>query len=181
MNEPFSLLPVLRGQRVLLRPLCENDWKSLFQAASDPKIWEQHPAHNRFQEPVFREFFDQAMESGLVYVFVDTESDKIFGSSRYHGFDPELDEIEIGWTFLARPYWGGIYNAEIKTLMLEHAFRHVTTCVFWVGETNWRSRRAVEKIGGKLRPGTFQRADSPLPHVLFEIRKEDFSKRDKPA
>ena len=60
------------------------------------------------------------------------------------------DEVEIGWTFLERAFWGGAINAEMKSLLLGHAFRFVERVVFVVGETNWRSRKAMEKIGGRL-------------------------------
>ena len=76
-------------------------------------------------------------------------------------------------TFLRRDYWGGSYNAEIKALMLRHAFRYVKTVVFWVGEGNWRSRKAMEKLGARQRQGTFERHPGDDPHVLFEIRNPD--------
>jgi RimJ/RimL family protein N-acetyltransferase len=56
--------------------------------------------------------------------------------------------VEIGWTFLARKYWGGRYNGEMKQLMMDHAFRYVDHVLFVIGPENRRSRRAVEKIGG---------------------------------
>jgi hypothetical protein len=45
--------------------------------------------------------------------------------------------------------------------------------IFWVGETNWRSRRAMEKIGGIMRPGIHvrDRVGVPSPHVIFEIKR----------
>ena len=78
---------------------------------------------------------------------IDRQSEKIIGSSRYFGFDPGKSEIEIGWTFLARSYWGGKYNGELKQLMLDHAFKFVESVVFLVGPTNVRSQKALEKIG----------------------------------
>ena len=62
---------------------------------------------------------------------------------------------------------------QIKQLMLRHAFLYVDTVVFWVGETNVRSRRAMEKIGGVLREG-IQRRDisGNSPCVVFEIRRD---------
>ena len=85
-----------------------------------------------------------------------------------------MSEIEIGWTFLVRAFWGGETNSEIKSLMLRHAFTFADTVVFWVAEDNIRSRRAMEKIGGVLREGLFNRELSPVPHVIYEIRKQDF-------
>ena len=172
MNTDFDYQPTLQGARIIVRPVATSDWGSMFAAAADPEIWELHPAPDRYTEAVFRTYFDDAIACGSAFAFVDRDSGDVIGSSRYNGFDPVASEIEIGWTFLARKYWGGTYNAEIKQLMLEHAFRYVDTIVFWVGETNLRSRRAMEKIGGVLRDGIYTRdisgADS---NVIYEVRK----------
>ena len=80
-------------------------------------------------------------------------TDASIGSSRYYGYEPELSEIEIGWTFLARSHWGGRANREVKRLMLDHAFTFVDTVIFWVGDENWRSQGAMTKIGGVKREG----------------------------
>lgn len=168
-----NLQPVLNGPTVTVRPIVEADWDGLYAMASDPQVWALHPAKDRYQEAVFRKFFDEAIASGTGFTFVDNASGKLIGSSRYNGFDPDKSEIEIGWTFLGRDYWGGTYNGEIKKLMLDHAFSFVDTVLFWVGNTNWRSRKAVEKIGGKLRDGIFHRnpeQDDP-PHVIYEITR----------
>lgn len=84
---------------------------------------------------------------------MDAKTQQVIGSSRFHGYDKERSEIEIGWTFLARSHWGGIYNGELKRLMLQHAFRFVNCVVFLVSPQNLRSQRAVEKIGG-IRAGS---------------------------
>ena len=84
---------------------------------------------------------------------MEVDSRRIIGSSRFHGYDQERSEVEIGWTFLARSHWGGSYNGEMKRLMLRHAFRFVSCVVFLVGVQNVRSQRAVERIGG-VRAGT---------------------------
>ncbi|HYM18466.1 MAG TPA: GNAT family N-acetyltransferase [Micropepsaceae bacterium] len=172
-----DLQPTLVGPRVIVRPVQPADWPETFAAASDPEIWALHPARDRYTEPVFRAFFDSAIASGSAFAFVDRKTGKIIGSSRYHGYDAALSEIEIGWTFLARSYWGGSYNLEIKRLMLAHAFTFVDTVVFWVGEANLRSQRAMEKIGGERRPGLKTRLldGKPCAHVVFEIRKRDFA------
>ena len=150
---PFDLQPILEGKLLRLRPLRADDWHDLFAVASDPLIWEQHPISNRHQEKVFRDFFREAIESGGALSVVDTKDGKIIGSSRFHDYDERKSEIEIGWTFLARSHWGGVYNKEMKELMLRHAFRFVQSVLFVVGPENWRSQKAVEKIGG-VRVGT---------------------------
>jgi RimJ/RimL family protein N-acetyltransferase len=144
---PFDLQPVLRSDLILLTPLRRDHFAELYSVASDPLIWEQHPASDRYQEDVFKEFFREALDSGRALVIADARDGRIIGSSRFHGYSEETSEIEIGWTFLARTHWGGTYNGEVKRLMLDHAFRFVNTVVFLVGAQNLRSQRALEKIG----------------------------------
>jgi N-acetyltransferase len=169
----FELQPHLVGELIEVRPLRPEDWESLFAVASDPLIWEQHPARERYQEEVFKEFFRDALASGGALVVIDRKTEKVIGSSRYFGFDPLKREIEIGWTFLARSHWGGKYNGELKRLMLDHAFKFVESVVFLIGLTNVRSQRAVEKIGGVR---TERREQSNLhgkivEHVAYQIKK----------
>lgn len=144
---PFDLQPTLKGELLTLRPLRPEDFHDLYAVAADPLIWEQHPNRDRHREEVFRQFFHEALESGGALIVIDSDSDQVIGSSRYHAYDPEKSEIEIGWTFLARSRWGGLYNREMKQLMLRHAFRFVKKVVFLVGPQNLRSQRALEKIG----------------------------------
>jgi RimJ/RimL family protein N-acetyltransferase len=143
----FDLQPTLEGALLRLRPLRPDDWDDLYAVASDPLIWEQHPKRDRYKEEVFKEFFREALESGGALIVIDSKNGKVIGSSRFHMYDLDKGEIEIGWTFLARSHWGGLYNREMKQLMLRHAFRFVKTVVFLVGPRNLRSQRALEKIG----------------------------------
>ncbi len=144
----FELQPILEGELVRLTPLRAEDWDALYAVASDPSLWEQHPSSDRYLEQVFREFFREAMESGGALIVIDRKDGQVIGSSRFHGYDEEKSEIEIGWTFLARSHWGGRYNKEMKRLMLQHAYRFVKSVLFLVGPLNLRSQKAVEKIGG---------------------------------
>ena len=144
----FELQPILKGELLELRPLRPEDFDELYAVASDPHIWEQHPSNDRYKEEVFRLFFRDALESGGALLAIDSKDGRVVGSSRFHGYDQEKSEIEIGWTFLARSHWGGIFNREMKQLMLRHAFRFVRSVIFLVGPQNLRSQRAMEKIGG---------------------------------
>ena len=164
---PFELQPTLEGKLLRLRPLRPEDFDDLYAVASDPLIWEQHPNSDRYKEDVFREFFRVALESGGALIVLDSRDGRVIGSSRYHGYDGAKSEIEIGWSFLARTYWGGAYNGEMKQLMLRHAFRFVKTVVFLVGPKNIRSQRAMEKIGG-VRAGT-RTDDTGRESLVFRI------------
>lgn len=171
---PFELQPTLTGARLELRPLRPEDFDELYAVASDPEIWALHPVRDRYKDGVFRSFFREALDSGGAFVVIDRASGRIIGSSRYFGFSEERSEVEIGWTFLATAYWGGVYNRDMKELMLRHAFRFVNTVVFLVGPQNWRSQRAMEKIGG-IRSGVMRREPTGPESVVFEITRDMFA------
>lgn len=169
----LDLQPLLTGELLHLRPLRPDDWDELFAVASDPLIWEQHPASDRYQEPVFRQFFTDALASGGAFAALDRETNRIIGSSRYFWFGDAKDKLEIGWTFLARKYWGGRYNGELKHLMIQHAFTAVDRVVFIVGLNNQRSRRALEKIGAQPTARTLSRVmnGTDATHIIYELRR----------
>lgn len=144
---PFDLQPILKGRLLELRPLRPEDFQKLYAVAVDLLIWEQHPIRDRYKEEVFRVFFREALESGGALIAIDAQDGQVIGSSRFHGYNAEKSEVEIGWTFLARSHWGGVYNGEMKQLMLRHAFRFVNSVIFLVGPQNFRSQMAVERIG----------------------------------
>jgi RimJ/RimL family protein N-acetyltransferase len=164
-----NLQPVLTGELLELRPLLEGDFQDLYAVASDPLIWELHPVKDRSTEEGFKAFFREAMESGGALIATDTKDGRVIGSSRFHGYSEEKSEIEIGWTFLARSHWGGVYNGEMKRLMLGHAFQFVNRVLLLVGPENWRSQRAVEKIGG-TRVGSRSDA-SGRESFVYQIQK----------
>jgi N-acetyltransferase len=172
----FDLQPTLIGELLELRPLKPKDFDALFCAASDPLIWEQHPESDRHSREVFQTYFDGALESGGAFAIIDRKTGRTIGSSRYWRFDPKQSEIEIGWTFLERQFWGGAYNRELKRLMLEHAFRFVDRVVFVVGENNFRSQKALEKIGATFlrRIEKLDRHQNPQPNLVFRLDRESF-------
>jgi RimJ/RimL family protein N-acetyltransferase len=171
----FDLQPRLLGKLIEVRPLALEDFDALFAAAGDPLIWEQHPESDRYQREVFQRFFDGAIESKGAFAVVERESGRIIGSSRYCNLNPAECEVEIGFTFLERAFWGGAYNRELKALMLEHAFRFVERVVFVVGENNLRSQKALEKIGARF----LKKAEARTPggtvrrNVVFAIPRRE--------
>ena len=171
-EETFDYQPSLRGTLLEVRPLRSDDFAALHAAASDPGIWEQHPVKDRYREEIFRPYFDMLLAAREALVALDRSSGLVVGMSRFHGYDAKRSEVEIGWTFLARSHWGGVYNRELKNLMLRHAFRFVRTVVFLVGRENLRSQRAVEKIGG-VRFGSRPDAEG-RESFAFRIESSEF-------
>jgi N-acetyltransferase len=171
--KPFELQPHLKGELVELRPLRTDDFAAVHAAASDPLIWEQHPASDRWQEPAFRRYFEAAMDSGGAFVALDRKTGGAIGCTRYHRHEPEAGRIEIGFTFLVRSRWGGAYNGEMKRLLLAHAFRFVHTVVFTAGPGNIRSQRAIEKLGAtRIGPGLNSAGDAC---VVFHLTASAFA------
>lgn len=171
----FEYQPVLKGDLIELRPLRPEDYGGLYAVASDPLIWEQHPAKNRHEEGVFKVFFREAVASGGALIAIDAKTRRMIGSSRFHSYNKERSEVEIGWTFLARSHWGGMYNRQMKDLMLQHAFLFVNSVVFLVGPQNLRSQRAMEKIGG-VRVGSRLDAEGRDSYV-YQITASAFAQR----
>jgi RimJ/RimL family protein N-acetyltransferase len=164
---PFDYQPVLAGELLMLRPLRPDDLDALFAVASDPLIWEQHPDQTRHEDAGFRTFFDEALASGGALIAIDAATQRVIGSSRFHGYDEQRSEVEIGWTFLARPYWGGLYNGEMKRLMIQHALKYAGCIVLMIGQDNLRSQRAAEKIGA-VRVGS-KDDHHGQPHFVYHV------------
>ncbi|HUN75483.1 MAG TPA: GNAT family N-acetyltransferase [Steroidobacteraceae bacterium] len=145
----LDLQPTLIGRHISLRPLAAHDFEDVFAAASDPLVWAQHPDPGRGSRQGFASFFEDALKSRGCLVALDAARQCVIGWSRYSNYVPG-ESVTIGYTFLARSHWGGGANAEMKRLMLRHAFTDVPQVLFTVAERNLRSRRAVEKLGAEL-------------------------------
>ena len=162
----MNLQPTLEGELIQLRPLKESDFEELYLAACDPLIWEQHPSFDRYQRPVFEQYFASAMASKGALVAVDKKTGHLIGCSRYYEFDPP-HSVAIGFTFLNNKYWGGNYNKDMKTLMLNHAFSMVETVFFHIGEKNFRSQKGTEKIGAVFVESVQKSFGSAPPSTTF--------------
>jgi len=167
---PVDLQPTLVGESLALRPLRAADFDALYAVASDPLLWEQHPEPTRYQRPVFEGFFSGALASGGALAVLQRGSGKIIGTSRYYDWNAARREVAIGYTFIGRQHWGGAVNREMKRLMLQHAFDWADTVWFHVGRNNWRSRKALEKIGASYSHEVSRVVgDTVQPYVHYRI------------
>jgi N-acetyltransferase len=171
----FDLQPILENDLLILRPLRAEDFERLFKSASDPLIWEQHPAKNRCKKDGFELFFKEAMASKGAFTVIDKKSGEIIGSTRFVPVKETTNAIEIGWTFLERQYWGGKYNKSMKIVMMDYAFRFVDNVLFYINENNYRSQKAVEKIGGERTGQLEDHLLEPRPNstVIYRINKNN--------
>lgn len=166
-----NLQPTLYGSLLTLRPLREDDFEALYQAASDPLIWEQHPERNRYERAVFQKYFDSGIASNGAFVAVDNASGEVVGSSRFYNYDEQTKHITVGYTFLVRKCWANGYNKDMKRLMLDHAFTFADAVLFDIGEHNYRSQMAVQKTGAILHR-------SEPGRVTFMLTKEKWAATD---
>jgi RimJ/RimL family protein N-acetyltransferase len=165
----------LENSAIKLEKLLESDFESLFEVAAEPLIWEQHPTSDRYKKEVFKLFFNGAIEGKMAFKIIEKASAKIMGSSRFYDYKPENKSIAIGYTFLARKYWGGEFNKTIKKLMLTYAFEYVNNIFFHVGFSNIRSQKAIEKIGAKkVAEVDFDYYGRKLMHFEYLISKENW-------
>jgi RimJ/RimL family protein N-acetyltransferase len=178
----FDLQPTLQNSLLKLVPLQEQDFEALYQVASDPLLWRQSPSKDRYQRPVFEIFFREAIQSKAAFLLYDIKTAEIIGTSRYHDIHSADESITIGYTFLARAYWGGTYNKALKTLMLDHAFTQSKQVFFSIGENNIRSQKAIEKLGA-IKTGHTENHTSSQPknkHYIYKLTKETWQKTNNP-
>lgn len=161
--------PVLVGESLVLRPMRSDDFDELYAVANDPLLWAQHPEPTRWQKQAFERYFNEMVASGGALVVIDQATTRLIGASRFQ--ITYENDLEIGWSFLGRAYWGGPTNAEVKHLMIDHAFGTIDSVIFRIGANNARSRRAVEKLGALLE-ATFESARGPA--VTYRLRRGDW-------
>lgn len=175
---PFSIQAPLENNNIKLFPLQDNDFERLYAVAHDPKVWEQHPNNNRFERPVFENFFEGALLSQGAYLIQDQESDEVLGSTRFYNYHADDNSIFIGYTFYGTKTWGTGINPQVKKMMLDYIFDHVDTVYFHVGNNNERSKKAMEKLGAQkiaLEEVAYHGEPNRI-NVLYAIRKDDYYK-----
>ena len=176
IESQFQTDLILEGDTLLLEPLATNDLERLYEVASDPEIWALHPASDRYKREVFQGYFQSGIDSGMAYLIIDKVTRTVVGSSRYHAPDFTASSIEIGWTFLARSHWGGKTNAELKHLMIWHAFATFDKIHFCIGAANHRSIAAVKKLGAYYQPDIVD--DARTGSVIYELTRETYVGQD---
>lgn len=157
--------PVLEGSHVRLEPLSLKHLDGLCAVGLEPELWRWTPNHVRDRDEM-RAYVEAALEDerrGLSQPFATVlkQCGQVVGSTRYLNMDLKNRRVEIGATWVGKPWQRTVVNTEAKFLMLRHAFE-TFGCVRVELKTdalNQRSRNAILRIGGK-EEGTLRR------HVL---------------
>lgn len=168
----FNLQPeILENETIKLIPLQEDHFEALYEVASDPLIWEQHPIKDRYQKDIFKTFFETAISSNGAFLILDQKTNEVIGTTRFYDYNPEKSNVGIGYTFIGRKFWGGPYNQSTKKLLIDYAFQNVDSILFHVGAENFRSQKAVLKLGSiKINEITFP-INGGILHFEYELKK----------
>jgi RimJ/RimL family protein N-acetyltransferase len=167
----------LKNETVILKPVEENDFEALYRVAADPAIWEQHPERDRYKREVFQQYFNSAIASQSAFLILDKPSGNLIGSTRFYDYRANPSSIAIGFTFLAKAYWGGVANKAVKQLMLDYAFQFVDRVFFHIGAENIRSQKAIVKLSAKkVREYQKEHRNVSEVHYEYALEKSDWFK-----
>lgn len=175
----ISIQSVLETENILLTPLQEKDFESLYKVASDPKIWEQHPNKNRWEKEIFKTFFAGAIQSKGAFSIIDKNNNCMIGSTRFYDYNEQEKSIYIGYTFYSTQYWGKGINNLVKTLMLNYIFDFVSKVCFHIGAENIRSQIAISRLGA-LKIGEEEVSyfgEKPKLNFVYEITNQNWKNR----
>ena len=146
---------VLEGRHVRLEPLTLGHHAALCEVGLDPELWRWTVADvatpddlRRYMEAALRE---QEEGRALPFATIDRETGRAVGSTRFGNADPKHRRVEIGWTWIGRPWQRTAINTEAKYLMLRHAFEKLG-CIrveLKTNALNQRSRTAILRLGAK--------------------------------
>lgn len=172
---PFDRLPELGGGGYRLRPLTEADRADMWTVAADAPVWAQNPAKDRATPEGFARYFDFLLSAGTLGI-VDEAAGRVIGCSCYYTAPDRPGTISIGYTVLARPYWGGAANKAVKRLMLAHAFADFPDVWFHIDPGNIRSQKATGKLGARFEyDAVLNLGGGPQPWKCYRLSSADWT------
>jgi RimJ/RimL family protein N-acetyltransferase len=152
----MDIQPVtLEGKYVRLEPLSLKHLSDLCDGGLDPGLWRWTPSAVQTPQEM-REYIETTLASqgdgtALPFATIERQTGKAIGSTRFGNIDKEHRRVEIGWTWVMRPWQRTPVNTEAKYLMLRHAFETLG-CIrveFKTDSLNEQSRLALRRIGAK--------------------------------
>lgn len=145
----------LTGKIIDLLPLEEKYFDELHAAASDKRIWEFYPGDWSVRDKFLKVYNNtlSLRDKGLEYPFVifHRSQQAIIGATRLLDIVKYDKRLEIGGTWLMPEYWATAVNFDCKLALMEFCFESLNThrVQLKTQHDNIRSRKAIEKIGGK--------------------------------
>jgi RimJ/RimL family protein N-acetyltransferase len=156
MTAEMKIVPVtLEGQHVLLEPLSMKHLSGLAEVGLDEDLWKWIPTPVRTVDEmrvyVQTALDEQARGVSLPFATMEKATGRVIGSTRFANIERTHRRVEIGWTWVARPWQRTAVNTEAKLLLLTHAFEALG-CMrveLKTDSLNERSRAAILRIGAK--------------------------------
>ena len=152
----ITIAPVtLEGHGIRLEPLTPDHEDGLTAAAADGRLWElwftSVPEPEQTAAYIANALDGQRAGHMLPWAVRELETGAIVGSTRYHDIVPQVDRVEIGWTWYAARWQRSHVNTVCKLLLLTHAFETVGCAVVGLrtDNFNFRSQKAIEALGAK--------------------------------
>jgi len=150
------LAPVtLEGHGIRLEPLSPDHQDALAAAASDGRLWElwftSVPEPSQTAAYIANALDGQRAGHMLPWAVRELGTGAIVGTTRYHDIVPQVDRVEIGWTWYAASWQRSHVNTVCKLLLLTHAFETLGCKVVGLRTDNFNftSQKAIEGIGAK--------------------------------
>lgn len=174
---------VLTGTYVRLEPLVAGHLSDLERVA-EPGFW-THMGEGPFGPTGFSGYLaeadaDRDAGSRVAFAVIDQKTGKAIGSTSIGDIATEHARAEIGWTWYARSYWGGVTNPESKLLLMAHLFEDLgaVRVALKTGHRNTRSLGAIARLGatreGTLRQHMILPNGSVRDTVYFSVIAEDW-------
>jgi RimJ/RimL family protein N-acetyltransferase len=156
MAAEMIVMPVtLEGRHVRLEPLAMGHLAGLAGIGLDEELWRWIPTAVRTEEEMagYIETALKEQERGvsLPFALMEPASGRAIGSTRYGNIDRTHHRVEIGWTWVGRPWQRTAVNTEAKYLLLRHAFETLG-CIrveLKTDSLNEKSRAAILRIGAR--------------------------------
>lgn len=175
---------ILENDRVVMRPFSRSEGERLREHALDPAIW-TYFVYRVGTPAEFDAYLDdlalqQQKGARATYIVVDKKTGAAVGSTAYGNFSAVDGRIEIGWTWLASASLGSPVNANMKFLLLSHAFdgMDMERVEFKTDVLNGRARSALKKIGateeGVLRSHTLMPGGRRRDTIYYSILRSEW-------
>ncbi len=184
-RSPWLTAAPMTGRLVGLEPLSLTHVDDLYEAGADPEVWRwmgSPPPPDR--AGLARQVADaiQAGTAGLraTWAQIELATGRAVGATSFYDIEPVHRRVEIGYTWLGRPWWRTGINTEAKLLLMGRAFDELGALrVSWRTDIrNERSQRAIERLGasrdGVLR-NHMKRADgSQRDSVVYSLTDQEW-------
>lgn len=175
MKDVTPITLELHGVR--LEPLAPHHAEGLRAAAADGELWQLRvtsvPEPDQVDGYIFKAY--EMRGSRLAFAVIDIASGAVIGTTSYHDIVPELERLEIGYTWYARRWQRSHVNTTCKLLLLSHAFETLGAALVGLRTDNFNfaSQAAIERLGAKkdgvLRHHALRRDGTVRDTVMYSF------------